>query len=117
MIPADTRHRVHRSSSEQDRAAGGRDARLVPTERGAVARASVELKRYTDGGACWAYVRWYTGGKTFNRYVGRVHGTSRAEFLRKAWNLARMRGLLGRTARPTARTRRNVRQRAQRRGE
>jgi hypothetical protein len=48
MTNSDTRHRVHRSSTEQDRAAGGRDARLVAVDGGAVSRASIELKQYTD---------------------------------------------------------------------
>ncbi len=72
MTISDTRHRVRRSSTEQDRTAGGRDARLLAIDEGAVARASIELKQYTDNGACWANLRWSAGGKTFNRYLGRV---------------------------------------------
>lgn len=97
MTNSDTRHRVHRSSTEQDRAAGGRDARLVAVDGGAVSRASIELKQYTDNGACWAYLRWSAGGKTFNRYLGRVDGSTRVERLREGWDLARSRGLLGAT--------------------
>lgn len=97
MTNSDTRHRVHRSSTEQDRAAGGRDARLVAVDGSAVSRASIELKQYTDNGACWAYLRWSAGGKTFNRYLGRVDGSSRVERLRQGWELARSRGILAAT--------------------
>jgi DNA mismatch endonuclease (patch repair protein) len=100
MTNADTRHRVLRSSSEQDRAAGGRDNRLVAVDGGAVSRASVELKQYTDNGACWAYLRWSAGGKTHNRYLGRVDGVGRVERLRQGWELARSRGLLDSASRP-----------------
>jgi hypothetical protein len=42
--PIGTSGRVSAASLEQDRAAGGREARLVLTDEGRFARASVELK-------------------------------------------------------------------------
>ena len=38
----------------------------MQVENGAVSRASVELKQYTQQGACWAYLRWSAGGKRFH---------------------------------------------------
>lgn len=93
---SDTRHRVKRSSSEQDRAAGSREARLILTDKGKIARASVELKKYVGKATTyWAYLRWGAGGKTFSLYLGQTQGRSRARCLRNAWNLARARGLIG----------------------
>ena len=100
MTSSDTRHRVRRSSAEQDRAAGGREARLVSVDGGAVSRASIELKQYIDSGACWAYLRWSAGGKTLNRYLGRVDGSRRSERLKQGWELARSRRLLGASPQP-----------------
>ncbi len=85
---------VNGASKEQDRAAGGRDLRLVALATGSTARASIELKQRTNDTACWAYLRWSIGGRTQNRYVGRVHGHSRIERLRQGWELARARGLV-----------------------
>lgn len=90
----DSRHRVSGASSEQDRAAGGRDARLVVLSRDVVARASVELKQFTDGGEYYAYLRWSSDGATKTRYIGRVGGSTRAERLRRAWAVARTKDLL-----------------------
>lgn len=92
---SDTRHRVKQSSSEQDKAAGSREARLILTDDGTVARASIELKKYAKPTICFAYLRWSAGGRTFSRYVGRTQGRSRASCLRNAWTLARARGLVG----------------------
>lgn len=91
----DTRHRVKYSSIEQDRAAGGREARLIKTEDGKISRASVELKYLGQSGSWWAYLRWSSGGKTVNRYLGKTEGKSRSECLNEAWNLAREKGLSG----------------------
>lgn len=90
MLRADSDHKVMRASDEQDRAAGGRDARLLRFVDG-IARASVELKRFQGGLAYWAYLRWCVGGKTKNLYLGRVFGHSRAERLAEGWRLARER--------------------------
>lgn len=94
-LRSDTRHHVRRSSSEQDRAAGGREARLITVGEGAFARASVELKRYVENGTCWAYLRWSAGGKTLTRYLGRTQGKSRFKCLSNAWELARSKGYSG----------------------
>lgn len=103
---ADSQHHIQRSSAEQDRAAGGRDARLLAVGSAGVARASVELKRYKNTGARWAYLRWSFGGRTFNRYLGRVTGTDRFECLQEGWRLARTRGLVSTAATEPSDTRR-----------
>lgn len=92
QLASDTRHRVKHSSVEQDRAAGGREARLVTANDGTVARASVELKNFGQGSFCWAYLRWSTGGKTVTRYLGKAQGRSRFKCLSEAWALAREKG-------------------------
>lgn len=90
---ADTRHHVKRSSSEQDRAAGGREARLIEIDGGSVARASIELKQHSsENDTYWAYLRWSVGGRTATRYLGRTSGKSRIQCLSKAWELARAKG-------------------------
>lgn len=94
-LSSDTRHRVKYSSIEQDRAAGGREARLIITEDGTISRASVELKYLGQSGSWWAYLRWSSGGKTVNRYLGKTEGKSRSECLSEAWSLAREKGLSG----------------------
>lgn len=77
---------------EQDRAAGGRDARLVSLENGASRYASIELKRGHK--QIYAYLRYSVGGKTVNRYVCHVGHPSRFENLRQAWSYALERNLL-----------------------
>lgn len=88
----DTRHRVKHSSSEQDRAAGGREARLIEAGDGTIARASVELKHFGRADFSWAYLRWSSRGKTVTRYLGKAYGKSRFRCLRDAWALAREKG-------------------------
>jgi DNA mismatch endonuclease, patch repair protein len=95
MANSDARDRLHRAIAEQDNAAGGRDNRFMETGGSVFARASIELKKGADNSAFWAYLRWSQGGKTFNRYVGRVYGASRFERLRQGWELARTRGIVG----------------------
>lgn len=88
----DREGRRHRSSGEQDRAAGSRAARKISTDDGRVATASIELKQFHPNGAVWAYLRWSIDGKTTTRYLGRVEGGSRLERLRNGWALARESG-------------------------
>lgn len=93
MTAIDTRHKIRGSSAEQDRAAGGRLARVVLLDNGTRARASVEIKQF-KGRAWWAYLRWSEDGVTHNKYVGRVHKNTRFARLTEGWVLARKKGLL-----------------------
>lgn len=83
-----------KTSAVQDRAAGGRERRKVTLEDGSLATTSVELKQPHDGRAVWAYLRWFANGKTTNRYIGRVRGSTREELLQDGFRLAREKGLL-----------------------
>lgn len=93
-LNSDTRHHVRRSTSEQDRAAGGREARLIVNVDGRTARASIELKRFGDAETYWAYLRWSVDGQTLTRYLGRTRGKSRFKCLQEAWDVARAKGLM-----------------------
>lgn len=81
-------------SAEQDAAAGGTERRRVRVSDDETAMGSIEIKEPHQGGACWAYLRFSLGGKTVNRYVGRVTGVTRADQLQQAWRLVRRKGLL-----------------------
>jgi DNA mismatch endonuclease, patch repair protein len=91
----DTHHHVSRSSREQDRAAGSREARLISVGDKTFARASIELKKYGSTDVHFAYLRWSIAGKTITRYLGRVQGASRLRCLRQGWMLARERRFIG----------------------
>jgi DNA mismatch endonuclease (patch repair protein) len=80
---------------EQDRAAGGRDNRIVVLPNGRTATASVSLKRL-QGHTIWAYVRYYADGRTVARYIGPVTEQTRERALRAAWRTVLDRGLLPR---------------------
>lgn len=79
---------------EQDLAAGGRECRMMRLAGGSLATVSIELKHPHPGRAVWAYLRWFEGGRTRNRYIGRVSGDTRLALLSAAWRLARERDLL-----------------------
>lgn len=81
-------------AAEQDRAAGGRDRRLVEVETGLFARASVELKLLPNTRRVRAYLRWSDRGRSPSRYLGEVSHATRAENLAEGWNLAWAKGLL-----------------------
>jgi DNA mismatch endonuclease (patch repair protein) len=81
-------------SAEQDAAAGGLHRRQVRVSETETATGSIEIKEPPPGNRRWAYLRYSLGGKTVNRYVGRVTAATRAEQLRQAWELARRNGLL-----------------------
>ena len=82
------------NASEQDRAAGGREQRLVPRADGSSATASIALKHWTGSRRVYAYLRYWEEGRTAVRYVGDVTSDSRDDALRKAWRIARKKGLL-----------------------
>ncbi len=61
---------------------------------GGTAIGSIELKRQPKGRRVYAYLRYTYRGRTINRYVGGVTSESRAESLRRGWQLAREKALL-----------------------
>jgi hypothetical protein len=81
-------------AAEQDAAAGGRTAREVRLAVGRHAHASIALRVLRNGRRIYAYLRWSTGGKTHERYVGEVDRDSRAANLAQAWRTAHQAGLL-----------------------
>ncbi|RJL31905.1 very short patch repair endonuclease [Bailinhaonella thermotolerans] len=81
-------------SAEQDRAAGGHEARYVDLGDGRRACASIELKVYTKTRRIRAYLRWSDKGKSPALYVGEVDHETRAENLAAAWRAAHAQGLL-----------------------
>jgi DNA mismatch endonuclease (patch repair protein) len=78
--------------AEQDEAAGGRDARRVSLLEGGRATASISLSEREDGYS--AALRFKAGGRTFRRTIGKVTGDTRAEVLRRAWDIAKERNFL-----------------------
>lgn len=81
-------------TAEQDRAAGGRDQRLVDLGDGRTARASVELKVLPKTRRIRAYLRWSDGGRSPERYLGEVSETTRTRNLMAAWRMAFEQGLV-----------------------
>lgn len=80
-------------AAEQDRAAGGRNARRVSLLSGGTATASVSLARREDGGFT-ASLRFKHGGRTFRHSIGQVNADTRDTALRLAWDIAKERNLL-----------------------
>ncbi|MEV6571804.1 very short patch repair endonuclease [Streptomyces sp. NPDC051577] len=74
--------------AEQDRAAGGHHRRTVDVGEGRFARASIALRLYQRTRRIRAYLRWSVGGRTRERYVGEVDGSTRSENLKQAWSAA-----------------------------
>ena len=88
--PARYRPAVGRSASyyatEQDTAAGTREARLVLRGDGTAASASVSLRCYKASRRVYAYLRWYEGNATREKYLGDVSDyPDRASALHAAW--------------------------------
>ena len=79
---------------EQDRAAGGKEARLIRLEDGVRRYASIELK--LGHKQIYAYLRYSVGGKTVNRYVCHCDQRTRFDNLKHAWSVALERNLLSR---------------------
>ncbi|MEU8118644.1 very short patch repair endonuclease [Spirillospora sp. NPDC049024] len=74
---------------EQDAAAGGHENRIIRLADDRSAIASIRLRLPPKSRRLYAYLRWSIGGQTFERYVGEVRGTNRAENLAEAWRIAR----------------------------
>lgn len=70
---------------EQDRAAGGNQAREITLPDGRVVHGSIELKLPEKSRRIYAYLRFTVDGKTYNRYVGEVNAGSRDDNLAQAW--------------------------------
>jgi len=81
-------------AAEQDRAAGGREKRIVYTG-GPKGRsvASVALRPFKDGGLS-ASIRYKSEKKTHTTYIGRINASTREDALKKAWSLVREKHLL-----------------------
>lgn len=75
-------------TTEQDRAAGGRDRRRRDLGDGRIAIASVELKLRHDTRRIRAQLRWSDSGKTQTEYIGEVDKATRGRNLAAAWKLA-----------------------------
>jgi DNA mismatch endonuclease Vsr len=87
-------------TAEQDRAAGGRNRRLVDLGDGRYARASVTLRLYRRTRRIRAYLRWWDGTRSPEEYLGEVDRDTRAANLAEAWRLARAAGLLAEATLP-----------------
>ena len=79
-------------TAEQDRAAGGHDARLVTRADGTAVLGSVALRCFAKRRRVYAYLRWTAGHGTTERYLGDVSDSpDRITALRAGWELARRR--------------------------
>ncbi|TXK43996.1 very short patch repair endonuclease [Nonomuraea sp. C10] len=83
------------ASAEQDRAAGGRQRRMVHLGDGRYACASIYLKLLPKTRRIRAYLRWSDKGRSPTRYIGEVNHGSREENLAQAWRMASEQGLAG----------------------
>ncbi|MGW2552424.1 very short patch repair endonuclease [Streptomyces sp. NPDC001635] len=79
---------------EQDRAAGGAAKRVVKSEAGESAIATVVLNPRRRTGGVVARLQWTSAGQRHRRLLGEVDHTTRAANLRAAWRLAAETGLL-----------------------
>lgn len=80
-------------SAEQDEAAGGRKRRLVKRPDGRSGTASVQLFRTQGSRRIYATIRYKVQSRTVSRYLGEVSAPTRADALKKAWQLARKKRL------------------------
>ncbi|MGA4683564.1 very short patch repair endonuclease [Micromonospora sp. AB353] len=81
-------------AEEQDKAAGGRENRLLPTDSGRAVLASIYLRLPPKSRRLYAYLRWPEGRKTRERYVCQVGCETREENLAQAWRQALSIGLI-----------------------
>ena len=79
---------------EQDRAAGGRDARIIALPDGREVRASIELKQQPRRRRIYANLRYSCDGKTTVKYVGEVTRDTREDNLQQAWEIVRARDII-----------------------
>ena len=77
------------AASEQDIAAGGRQARLIVRGDGSQAAASIALRCYQTKRRVYAYLRWSEANTTREKYLGDVSDCpDRSTALRVAWQRA-----------------------------
>ena len=74
---------------EQDRAAGGRDHRVVQGSGGALGRVVLQARNRR----LYAEVRWQVNNKQHSRYLGKVTADNRAANLAAGWQRAHDLGL------------------------
>lgn len=79
--------------AEQDKAAGGRQRRMVLLDDGTLSVGTIVLKALRNG-RVHAYLRWRTERGPISRSVGQVDKTNRSANLIDGWNQARAFGLL-----------------------
>lgn len=79
-------------AAEQDRAAGGRDKRIIASNPRQVL-ASIYFRR-TAGRRIYAYLRWADRGRTSEHFVCEIESPTRAENLARAWESVRELSLL-----------------------
>ena len=91
-------------ATEQNAAAGGRDSRWVNLPGNRRAHGSIALRMPHRSRRIYAYLRWSSGGKTYERYVGEVEQDGRMANLAHAWRLAQSAGLLDVTTRSSTRS-------------
>ena len=82
------------AAEEQDRAAGGRDRRMIKLADGRTPTAYVALFSGAGSRRVYAKMRYWLEGRTIENYVGEAPGATREERLRTAWRLAERKGLL-----------------------
>jgi DNA mismatch endonuclease (patch repair protein) len=82
------------TTAEQDRAAGGRQHRMVSLGDGRYARASVDLRVDRGVRSVVARLRWSDAGRTHTRELGMVSHSTRARNLTEGWTIARNAGLV-----------------------
>lgn len=85
-------------TAEQDKAAGGRAARMVRLLNGRTATASIRLHRLPKSRRVYAYLRYSVDGHTRTKYAGDATAGTREKSLKRAWSQAHDGGLM--TERP-----------------
>ncbi len=85
------------SKEAQDRAAGGEELRKVLLADGTQVTASVSVQIFKTGHNKWGYFRFKTGGKTVQRYIGKVNAEPPDESLTLGWKLVRERRVVERS--------------------
>lgn len=76
-------------TEEQDRAAGGRDNRVIALDAKRTVLASIYLRLPAQSRRVYAYLRWAEGKKTREKYVCQVTAATREENLAEAWRKVR----------------------------
>jgi DNA mismatch endonuclease, patch repair protein len=75
-------------AAEQDKAAGGRAARIVRLLDGRTATGSIRLKHLPKSRRIYAYLRYSVDGQTRTKYAGDATADTREKALKQAWKQA-----------------------------